>query len=171
MKTEIVKAETGNIAQPTLTQVVDSFISSQDVKPSSKALYIRTLKQYFTWINKKEIDLSQVTRIEILQYKQDLLDSGLSPLTVGSYITVVRKFYEWAEDGNISKNIRIRKTDHFNQYLDDNPESRKWLTQRRFAQWIGDYAMFKDYRITEGKDQIGRWVTVEDKPSKEDVTF
>jgi integrase/recombinase XerD len=107
MRAQIVKAEPTGIvkAEATLSQIVDNFINSQDVKPSSKALYIRTIKQYFNWITKKELDLSQITRIELLQYKQNLLDSGLSPLTVGSYITVVRKFYEYAEANKIYPNV------------------------------------------------------------------
>jgi integrase/recombinase XerC/integrase/recombinase XerD len=107
MRAQIVKAEPTEIVKvdPTLSQIVENFINSQDVKPSSKALYTRTLKQYFNWITKEDIDLSQVTRIELLQYKQDLLDNGLSPLTVGSYITVVRKFYEYAEANKIYPNV------------------------------------------------------------------
>ena len=107
MRAQIVKAEPTEIVKvdPTLSQIVENFINSQDVKPSSKALYTRTLKQYFNWITKENIDLSQVTRIELLQYKQDLLDNGLSPLTVGSYITVVRKFYEYAEANKIYPNV------------------------------------------------------------------
>lgn len=107
MTAQIVKAEPTGIvkAEATLSQIVDNFINSQDVKPSSKALYTRTLKQYFNWITKEELELSQITRIELLQYKQNLLDSGLSPLTVGSYITVVRKFYEYAEANKIYPNV------------------------------------------------------------------
>ena len=107
MRAQIVKAEPTEIVKvdPTLSQIVENFINSQDVKPSSKALYTRTLKQYFNWITKENIDLSQVTRIELLKYKQDLLDNGLSPLTVGSYITVVRKFYEYAEANKIYPNV------------------------------------------------------------------
>ena len=107
MRAQIVKAEPTGIvkAEATLSQIVDNFINSQDVKPSSKALYTRTLKQYFNWITKEELELSQITRIELLQYKQNLLDSGMSPLTVGSYITVVRKFYEYAEANKIYPNV------------------------------------------------------------------
>ena len=36
-----------------IEELVDSFISSQDVKLSSKLLYRRTLKQYFSWVDKK----------------------------------------------------------------------------------------------------------------------
>lgn len=107
MRAQIVKAEPTGIvkAEATLSQIVDNFINSQDVKPSSKALYTRTLKQYFNWITKEELELSQITRVELLQYKQNLLDSGMSPLTVGSYITVVRKFYEYAEANKIYPNV------------------------------------------------------------------
>lgn len=95
---------------PTQSELTDQFINSQDVRPSSKALYRRTLKQYFSWLHATGIQLPAVTRIEILRYKQDLLDNGLSSLTVGSYLTVVRKFYEWAEGmkyyPNVSKGVK-----------------------------------------------------------------
>ncbi len=88
-----------------IEELVDSFINSQDVKQSSKHLYRRTLKQYFNWITQQELILSEITREEILSYKQDLLGSGMSSLTVGSYITVVRKFYEWAEAHKLYPNV------------------------------------------------------------------
>jgi len=93
-----------------IDQIVDIFINSQDVKPSSRALYRRTIKQYFNWLNSASIELLDVTRVEVLRYKESLLEDGLSPLTVGSYITVVRKFYEWAEANkyypNVAKGIK-----------------------------------------------------------------
>lgn len=95
---------------PNVNDLMDKFIDSQDVRPSSKALYRRTLKQYFTWLNRAQLQLQYITRAEILRYKQELLDSGQSPLTVGSYLTVVRKFYEWAEAckyyPNVAKGIK-----------------------------------------------------------------
>ena len=51
------------------------------------------------------MNLQDVTRETILQYKQDLLDKGLSSLTVGGYITVVRKFYAWCEVSRLYPNI------------------------------------------------------------------
>jgi len=96
-----------------IEELVDSFISSQDVKLSSKLLYRRTLKQYFSWVDKKGYLLSEITRVELLQYKEDLLSSGLSSLTVGSYITSVRRFYEWSEANkyypNVAKGIKTPK--------------------------------------------------------------
>lgn len=96
-----------------LAELVDNFISSQDIKQNSKMLYRRTLRQYFLWIEKKGYSLKSITRIELLSYKEELLHSGMSSLTVGSYISSVRRFYEWAEANkfypNIAKGIKTPK--------------------------------------------------------------
>jgi integrase/recombinase XerC/integrase/recombinase XerD len=96
-----------------IESLVDSFIQAQDVKLSSKELYRRTLKQYFNWIDKKNYLLSEIARPQLLEYKDELLNSGMSSLTVGSYITSVRRFYEWAEANkfypNVAKGIKTPK--------------------------------------------------------------
>ena len=96
-----------------IEELVDSFINSQDVKLSSKLLYRRTLKQYFNWVDTKGYLLSEITRVELLEYKEALLSSGMSSLTVGSYITSVRRFYEWTEANkyypNVAKGIKTPK--------------------------------------------------------------
>ncbi len=96
-----------------IEDLVDSFINSQDVKLSSKLLYRRTLKQYFNWVDKKSYLLSEIARPQLLEYKDELLLSGMSSLTVGSYITSVRRFYEWTEANkfypNVAKGIKAPK--------------------------------------------------------------
>ena len=96
-----------------IEDLVDSFINSQDVKQSSKLLYRRTLKQFFNWVTKKNYSLSEIARPQLLEYKEEILASGMSSLTVGSYITSVRRFYEWTEANkfypNIAKGIKSPK--------------------------------------------------------------
>ena len=93
--------------------LVDNFIQAQDVKQSSKLLYRRTLKQYLNWVDKKGYLLSEISRPQLLEYKEALLSSGMSSLTVGSYITSVRRFYEWTEANkfypNVAKGIKTPK--------------------------------------------------------------
>ena len=107
------KAELTTIVLPSIEQLINSFIADQDVKENSKALYRRTLKQYFNWVDMKNYLLLDLVRMHILQYKEYLLLSGLSSLTVGSYITSVRRFYEWTEANkyypNIAKGIKSPK--------------------------------------------------------------
>lgn len=88
-----------------IEELVDRFIEAQDVKLSSKLLYRRTLKQYFNWVESKDYLLSEIARPHILEYKNDLLNSDLSSLTVGSYITSVRRFYEWTEANKFYPNV------------------------------------------------------------------
>ena len=96
-----------------IEDLVDSFINSQDVKLSSKLLYRRTLKQYFNWVESKSYLLSEIARPQLLEYKEELLNSNMSSLTVGSYITSVRRFYEWTEVNiiysNVAKGIKTPK--------------------------------------------------------------
>jgi integrase/recombinase XerD len=105
--------EIATVTPQRIEDLVDSFINSQDVKLSSKLLYRRTLKQYFNWVNKKSYLLSKIARPQLLEYKDELLGSGMSSLTVGSYITSVRRFYEWTEANkfypNIAKGIKTPK--------------------------------------------------------------
>lgn len=77
--------------------VTDAFIKDRDVRTSSRETYRRTLKQYLDWMQAKHYEHGTVTRAQILQYKDELLASGCSPLTVASYLTAVRQFYNWAE--------------------------------------------------------------------------
>ena len=107
-------------------QVVGMFIASQDVKDSSRSLYTRTLSQFFLWIEKTGKVLNSLTREDILEYKDHLLSSGLSALTISSYLVVVRKFYEWTESlliyPNVAKGIKTprRKQAFKKQHLSEN---------------------------------------------------
>jgi len=105
--------EVTTVSPKRIEELVDSFIDSQDVKASSKSLYRRTLKQYFNWVDKKGYLLSEIARPQLLEYKEELLSSGMSSLTVGSYITSVRRFYEWTEANkyymNVAKGIKSPK--------------------------------------------------------------
>lgn len=89
----------------TWRSLVANFVSGMDVKESSRSLYTRTITQYFNWLQDEGKDINSLTRADILEYKDSLLSSGLSALTIGSYIVAVRKFYEWAEAEKIYPNI------------------------------------------------------------------
>lgn len=85
--------------------LVATFIASQDVRESSRKLYTRTLSQYFVWMEQEGKSLNALTRQDVLEYKDRLQEQSLSSLTISSYITAVRKFYEWAEGEKLYPNI------------------------------------------------------------------
>lgn len=125
--------------------LVATFIASQDVKESSRNLYIRTLSQFFIWIEKSGKSLINLTRPNILEYKDYLQEQNLSALTISSYITAVRKFYEWAEAEkyypNIAKGIKTpRRQQAFKkQHLTDDKSAE--LLEHFKSLSLRDYAI------------------------------
>lgn len=88
-----------------LEQLLLRFAASQDVAPSSRATYLRTVRQFFRWVREQALPLSSLTRVEVLRYREDLLASGMSSLSVGAYLTSVRRFFAWAEGEKVYPNI------------------------------------------------------------------
>lgn len=84
---------------------VQAFALSQDVKPSSRALYSRTLNTFFEWVETSGRTISQLTVMDLIAYKEELLAGGKSSLTVASYINSLRRFYDWTEANKIYPNI------------------------------------------------------------------
>ena len=82
LHTSTLQTETSGITD--WRAVVGMFIASQDVKDSSRSLYTRTLSQFFLWIVKTGKELNSLDREDILEYKDSLLSSGLSALTISS---------------------------------------------------------------------------------------
>lgn len=85
--------------------VIATFISTQDVRESSRGLYTRTLTQFFLWVHSQRKVMANLSRVDILEYKDYLHSQKLSSLTISSYITSVRKFFEWAEAEKLYPNI------------------------------------------------------------------
>ena len=132
MGREIVKVQGKGVRVGNTTNwrgLVATFVASQDVKQSSRDLYNRTLSRFFVWIEETGRQLSNMSRVDILEYKDHLTQEGLSALTIGSYIVSVRKFYEWAEACglyiNIAKGIKTpKRVQAFKkQHLTDNKSS------------------------------------------------
>jgi integrase/recombinase XerD len=98
---------------PRLDELINEFIGDQDIRTNSADLYRRTLKHYFKWVSCEGLAMGEIQLMHIVKYKADLLASGKSSLTVGTYITTVRRFYAWAEAKkyypNIAKGVKTPK--------------------------------------------------------------
>ena len=86
-------------------RIIESFVTSEDVKESSRQTYRQSMKRFFKWIEESKRNLNCLTTADILSYKRYLIGSDLSELTINSYIVAVRRFYSWAERSGLYKDI------------------------------------------------------------------
>jgi integrase/recombinase XerC/integrase/recombinase XerD len=114
---EITTTESGYITLFQQTEeIVERFLkSSSKLRQNSRDLYRRTLKQFFLWAESRGLSLDTLTIVELIEYREYLLspERGLTSLTVGSYITSLKKFYEFLESErrcpNIAKSLQNPK--------------------------------------------------------------
>ncbi|WP_051412054.1 tyrosine-type recombinase/integrase [Halonatronum saccharophilum] len=104
---EEMKVRKNQIIELSIKDLVDKFIAAQDVAKSSRQIYQRELRQFINWLESTDRieTLNSLAREDILQYKRDLIKSQMSSYTISSYITVVRKFFQWLESEKIYPNI------------------------------------------------------------------
>lgn len=102
---QVARIEAPMLAMREPKEVVNYYLSQEDVKQSSKKLYARTLRLFFQWVEAESKNIASLRKSDIVEYKQHLTEKGLSPLSVAAYLTALRKFYEWAESEKLYPNI------------------------------------------------------------------
>lgn len=113
METMTTTAPQALTARANVSSIITYFADCSDVKSSSRALYARTLRTFFVWVEDTGRDVSALSLADCIAYKNDLLAAGKSSLTVASYCNSLRRFYEWAESvkayPNIAKGLHAPK--------------------------------------------------------------
>jgi len=80
------------------------------------------------------------------------------------------EFYDWVNDENspLPANIKINRSEKFKELTEEYPDLKKWLSQKKFVQWIASYAEFHKLEYISGKTNGERWSLIKD-PSKPSV--
>lgn len=97
---QLVATGRGSVAE-----MVETFADAQDVKRSSRDIYRRAVLLFFDWVAGTGRAIGSLTAADLIQYKEDLLNSGRSALTIGGYVNALRRFYAWAEANKLYPNI------------------------------------------------------------------
>lgn len=79
------------------------FLAAQDISPKSRETYHRAMRRFFAYL--KDNQVNHIDRQDILNYKHQLQEEGLSAYTVSAYITAVRRFFTWTETEKLYPNI------------------------------------------------------------------
>jgi hypothetical protein len=71
------------------------------------------------------------------------------------------EFYEWVnEDDNIKLDERIYKGVLFNAFIEEYPDFKKWLSNKKFWQWVNIYIKSNNFNVNDGRDLVGRYVII-----------
>ena len=78
--------------------LIETFLDLQDINSVSKLHYRQSLKRYFQWCDTQGLNVMAVNKMDILKYKHSMIDEKLSTYSICLYLSVVRQFYQCAED-------------------------------------------------------------------------
>lgn len=85
--------------------VFETYLKSVDAKESTRNTYRKALECFSHWIEEKGLTIPELMHSEIISYKEYLLSSNKSALTVNLYLSTLRGFFKWAAGEDICKNI------------------------------------------------------------------
>lgn len=72
------------------------------------------------------------------------------------------EFYEWSSDpDNLPIGSRESKNIYFERFLNDYQDFKKWLSQKKFKQWLEYYAKYSGLEYKDGNSGGDRWFRLE----------
>lgn len=118
-----------------MQEVFEKYIRSVDAKDSTRVTYSKALECFSKWMEERGSRLYDLTREDVVAYKDSLLADNKSALTVNLYLSALRGFFKWAEGESICKNlaasvgsVRTRK-DVFRRMHLENEQGAQLLTE------------------------------------------
>ena len=122
-----------------------AFLDSQDIRQTSRDTYYWGMVQYFRWIQSSGRVMKTMTPADVMSFKSYLVKQKLSALTVGSYLTSVRRFYAWTENTmlypNIARSVRPPRGKKGFKKMHLNESEASALLSYLKAKSLRDYAI------------------------------
>ena len=98
----MVTIEIGNNS---IMNVVSDYLMRSDVKESSRTTYMRNLKAFAMWMQENGKSMETITTSDVIMFKNSLLESGRSVLTVRAYVNAAKQFIAWVANEVGGRNV------------------------------------------------------------------
>ena len=116
----------------------------------------------FTDWNQKEWLRFDNFMINCVQYylQNGLVKHEFNNLEVRKFIKETSfEFYEWSQDrDNLPYGTRLDKSEYFHKFINEYQDFKKWLTQKRFTQWLEEYGKFYNIEFNTGRTHTMRFI-------------
>ena len=113
----------------------------------------------------------------MIQITQNFLNEGLTKAVSINAETkrfiqnTSKDFYDWLEEGNMSKDCRLYTTDTIQSFQNEY-KSNEFLNSRTFMSWVKKYCDLNKFEFDKGRDTVGRYFTIQtEEQPKEDCPF
>ena len=146
---------------------VEVFLSECDIRENSRNVYRRGLQYFFKWVGNSGRTISELTRADVIAFKDTLLSTH-SNLSVAGYLVAIRRFYEWAEGNKLYPNIAkgIKSPKRKNAYLKEH------LRENQIAELLKHFeGNTRDYAIVNLLLRTGLRCIEVVRANIEDVTY
>ena len=146
---------------------VEVFLSECDIRENSRNVYRRGLQYFFKWVGNSGRTISELTRADVIAFKDTLLSTH-SNLSVAGYLVAVRRFYEWAEGNKLYPNIAkgIKSPKRKNAYLKEH------LRENQIAELLKHFeGNTRDYAIVNLLLRTGLRCIEVVRANVEDITY
>ena len=150
-----------------ISRAIDAFVAECDIRENSRNVYRRGLQYFFKWVERTGRTISELTRADIITFKDSLLSTH-SNLSVASYLVALRRFYEWAEGNKLYPNIAkgIKSPKRKNAYLKEH------LRENQIADLLAHFeGNTRDYAIVNLLLRTGLRCIEVVRANVEDITF
>lgn len=150
-----------------IIEAVEAFLSECDIRANSKNVYRRGLLYFFRWVESTGRTISDLTRADIITFKDSLLATH-SNLSVAGYLVALRQFYEWCEGNKLYPNIAkgIKSPKRKNAYL------KKHLRENQIHDLLKHYeGNLRDFAIVNLLLRTGLRTIEVVRANVEDITF
>ena len=150
-----------------ISNAIEAFVAECDIRENSRNVYRRGLQYFFKWVENTGRTISELTRADIITFKDSLLSTH-SNLSVASYLVALRRFYEWAEGNKLYPNIAkgIKSPKRKNAYLKEH------LRENQIAELLAHYeGNTRDYAIVNLLLRTGLRCIEVVRANVEDITF
>jgi integrase/recombinase XerC/integrase/recombinase XerD len=150
-----------------ISRAIEAFVAECDIRENSRNVYRRGLQYFFKWVERTGRTISELTRADIITFKDSLLSTH-SNLSVASYLVALRRFYEWAEGNKLYPNIAkgIKSPKRKNAYLKEH------LRENQIADLLAHFeGNTRDYAIVNLLLRTGLRCIEVVRANVEDITF
>ena len=156
-----------NYQQVPIDKAIELFLSECDIRDNSRTVYRRELRNFFQWIGDTGRTISQLSRADIIAFKDSMLNTH-SNLTVAGYLVALRKFYEWTEGNKLYPNIAkgIKSPKRKNAYLKEH------LREKQIEEFLNHFkGNVRDYAIANLMLRTGLRTIEVVRANIEDITY